>query len=32
MHYTVVNGQVLVKDGKHTGSYPGRVLRGVEGL
>ena len=32
MHYTVVNGQVLVKDGKHTGSYPGRVLRGVEGM
>ena len=25
---TVVNGQVLLKDGKHTGALPGRLLRG----
>jgi N-acyl-D-aspartate/D-glutamate deacylase len=24
---TVVNGQVLMRDGQHTGTYPGRVLR-----
>ena len=24
---TIVNGQVLVEDGKHTGALPGRVLR-----
>jgi N-acyl-D-aspartate/D-glutamate deacylase len=24
---TVVNGQVLMRDGMHTGAYPGRVLR-----
>jgi N-acyl-D-aspartate/D-glutamate deacylase len=24
---TVVNGQVLMEDGKHTGALPGRVLR-----
>jgi hypothetical protein len=24
---TVVNGQVLLEDGKHTGTLPGRVLR-----
>ena len=27
IHYTVVNGSVLMKDGKHTGIYPGKVLR-----
>ena len=26
--YTVVNGQVLIDHGEHTGAYPGRVLRG----
>jgi N-acyl-D-aspartate/D-glutamate deacylase len=24
---TVVNGQVLIEDGKHAGALPGRVLR-----
>ncbi len=24
---TIVNGQVLMEDGKHTGALPGRVLR-----
>jgi N-acyl-D-amino-acid deacylase len=28
MHATVVNGQVLLRDGKHTGALPGRLLRG----
>jgi N-acyl-D-aspartate/D-glutamate deacylase len=27
IHYTIVNGSVLMKEGKHTGVYPGRVLR-----
>jgi N-acyl-D-aspartate/D-glutamate deacylase len=27
IHYTVVNGEVLLDKGEHTGSYPGRVLR-----
>jgi N-acyl-D-aspartate/D-glutamate deacylase len=27
IHYTVVNGDVLLEKGTHTGSYPGRVLR-----
>lgn len=27
VHYTVVNGQVLLEDGEHTGALPGRVLR-----
>ena len=27
IHYTVVNGEVLLEKGNHTGSYPGRVLR-----
>jgi N-acyl-D-amino-acid deacylase len=27
MHYTVINGQVLTKDGEHTGAYPGQLLR-----
>jgi len=26
IHYTVVNGEVLMEKGTHTGSYPGRVL------
>ena len=25
---TVVNGEVLLRDGEHTGAYPGRLLRG----
>jgi N-acyl-D-aspartate/D-glutamate deacylase len=28
VHYTIVNGQVLMVDGEHTGVYPGRVARG----
>jgi N-acyl-D-amino-acid deacylase len=27
VHMTIVNGQVLLEDGKHTGALPGRVLR-----
>jgi N-acyl-D-amino-acid deacylase len=27
IHYTVVNGEVLLEKGEHTGSYPGRVIR-----
>ncbi len=27
IHYTIVNGQVLLEDGKHTGALPGRVIR-----
>ena len=27
IHYTVVNGSVLMKNGGHTGVYPGKVLR-----
>jgi N-acyl-D-aspartate/D-glutamate deacylase len=27
VHLTVVNGEVLIEDGKHTGATPGRVLR-----
>jgi N-acyl-D-aspartate/D-glutamate deacylase len=27
IHYTVVNGEVLLEKGTHVGSYPGRVLR-----
>jgi N-acyl-D-aspartate/D-glutamate deacylase len=27
IHYTIVNGQVLMEQGEHAGSYPGRVLR-----
>jgi N-acyl-D-aspartate/D-glutamate deacylase len=27
IHYTIVNGQVLLEDGQHTGALPGRVLR-----
>ena len=27
VHYTIVNGQVLLEDGEHTGALPGRVLR-----
>ena len=26
IHYTVVNGQVLLEKGSHTGTYPGRIL------
>src|SRR5581483_7884801 len=25
--YTIVNGEILVEDGAHTGAYPGRLLR-----
>jgi N-acyl-D-aspartate/D-glutamate deacylase len=27
MHYTIVNGEVLFEDQKHTGALPGQVLR-----
>jgi N-acyl-D-aspartate/D-glutamate deacylase len=27
IHYSVVNGSVLMKNGAHTGMYPGKVLR-----
>jgi N-acyl-D-aspartate/D-glutamate deacylase len=27
VHTTIVNGQVLLENGKHTGALPGRVLR-----
>ena len=27
MDYTIVNGEVLLEDGVHTGAYPGRTLR-----
>ena len=27
VHYTIVNGQVLIEDGKATGALPGRVIR-----
>jgi N-acyl-D-aspartate/D-glutamate deacylase len=27
VHYTVVNGEVLIENGTHTGAAPGRVLR-----
>jgi len=27
VHMTIVNGQVLMEDGKHSGNLPGRVLR-----
>jgi N-acyl-D-aspartate/D-glutamate deacylase len=27
IHYTIVNGQVLLENGHHTGALPGRVLR-----
>jgi N-acyl-D-amino-acid deacylase len=27
IHMTVVNGQILLEDGKHSGALPGRVLR-----
>jgi N-acyl-D-amino-acid deacylase len=27
IHYTIVNGQVLLEDGRHTGALPGCVLR-----
>ncbi|HAD10212.1 MAG TPA: hypothetical protein DCF62_12080, partial [Porticoccaceae bacterium] len=26
--YTIVNGEVLMRDGEHTGAYPGKLLRG----
>ena len=29
VHYTIVNGSVLMKNGAHTGVYPGTVLRSV---
>jgi len=29
MHYTIVNGEVLMEGGKHAGAYPGRVLSSV---
>jgi N-acyl-D-amino-acid deacylase len=27
IHYVIVNGQVVVQDGEHTGTLPGRILR-----
>jgi N-acyl-D-aspartate/D-glutamate deacylase len=27
IHYTVVNGEVLLEKGQHTGSHPGKVIR-----
>jgi N-acyl-D-aspartate/D-glutamate deacylase len=27
IHVTIVNGEILLEDGKHTGNLPGRVLR-----
>ena len=27
IHYTIVNGKVLMDNGAHTGAYPGKVLR-----
>ena len=27
INYTIVNGQVLLENGKHTGALPGRVMR-----
>ena len=27
IHYTIVNGKVLMDNGAHTGVYPGKVLR-----
>jgi N-acyl-D-aspartate/D-glutamate deacylase len=30
VHYTVVNGEVLMEGGEHAGAYPGRVLRSTE--
>ncbi len=27
IHYTIVNGHVLLEDGQHTGNLPGRVVR-----
>src|SRR5262249_16513835 len=27
VHMTIVNGEILLEDGKHTGNLPGRVLR-----
>ena len=27
IHYTIVNGSVLLKNGAHSGVYPGKVLR-----
>jgi N-acyl-D-aspartate/D-glutamate deacylase len=29
---TVVNGQVLLRDGEHTGALPGRLLRARGGV
>jgi N-acyl-D-aspartate/D-glutamate deacylase len=29
IHYTVVNGSVLMKNGTHTGVYPGKVPRSI---
>jgi N-acyl-D-aspartate/D-glutamate deacylase len=27
VEYTIVNGEVLIEEGEHTGAYPGRVVR-----
>jgi N-acyl-D-aspartate/D-glutamate deacylase len=28
IHATVVGGQIVLRDGEHTGAFPGRLLRG----
>jgi len=30
INYTIVNGQVLLENGKHTGALPGRVMRNAQ--
>jgi N-acyl-D-aspartate/D-glutamate deacylase len=27
IHWTLVNGEVLIEEGEHTGAYPGKVAR-----
>jgi len=27
VHFTIVNGEVLLEDGEHSGAYPGKVMR-----
>jgi hypothetical protein len=27
VEYTIVNGEVLIQRGEHTGAYPGKVVR-----
>jgi N-acyl-D-amino-acid deacylase len=30
IHYTIVNGSVLMEKGLHTAAYPGKVLRSIQ--